>query len=56
MKRAACTNGLRAVALVGKADVRDRCQARVTRYSVRAAAEGVAAAYRAATADRERCA
>ena len=47
---------IRAVALVGSADVRDRCQARVKRYSVRAAAEGVAAAYRIATSDRERCA
>lgn len=47
---------VRAAALVGKPDVRDRCQERVKRYSVRAAAEGVAAAYRVATADRERCA
>jgi glycosyltransferase involved in cell wall biosynthesis len=42
----------RAGALVGRAEVRDRCRAAVARYSVERAAAGIAEAYAAATVAR----
>jgi glycogen synthase len=40
----------RAMTLVGRADVRDACRRKVADYSVERAAQGIAEAYRQATA------